>query len=164
MPLKPSKPCKYPGCPGITREANGFCSIHQQYAANQQRQKQKMYDAKRGSSSNRGYDAAWRKLRIAVKERDQWLCVCSRCKAMGRIKPVTKTDPVHHILPVETHPHLRLSMDNCESYSFKCHEVEEGRARDIEYESWLRNREGGIESLQPSACRPDGQLSVRIPK
>ena len=31
---------------------------------------------------------------------------------------------------------LFRSMDNCESHSFHCHEVEEGRARDREYEQW----------------------------
>ena len=151
MPIRPSKPCKYSGCPGLTREPNGFCDEHQQYADDQKQKQQKRYDKGRGSSSSRGYDVYWQKVRLAVKERDSWLCVCKRCKAMGRIIPVTKSDPVHHILPVETHPELRLLIENCESHSFKCHEVEEGRARDREYEAWLNCREGGgakLHSLQ----------------
>jgi hypothetical protein len=63
---------------------------------------------------------------------------------MGRIIPVTKADPVHHILPVSAYPRLRLRLDNCESHSFHCHEVEEGRAIDHEYETWRAGR--GVEN------------------
>jgi len=163
MPLKPSRPCRHPNCPGITRESNGYCSKHQDYALQLQQEKVKAYDFKRGSSSSRGYDSRWRKLRIKVKDRDKWLCVCSRCKAMGRVTPLTKSDPVHHVLSVETHPQLRLRKDNCESQSFHCHEVEEGRAIDSEYESWCSSTQGGVQSLQHENPRPYGQFSVSFP-
>lgn len=163
MPIKTQRPCNKTGCSGLTREPNGYCSKHQQYAKEQRRLRQSVYDQHRGSSSSRGYDAAWQKLRIQVKERDSWLCVCNRCKEMGRIRPVTKSDPVHHILPVETHPHLRLDIRNCESHTFFCHEVEEGRARDKEYEAWKNMHEGGIKSSQPTGCRPKGQSHANFP-
>jgi 5-methylcytosine-specific restriction enzyme A len=136
MPLKPAKPCKYPGCPAVTRDPSRYCPAHVHLARTEQQIRQRAYDTARGNSSERGYDAAWQKFRLAVKERDQWLCTCARCRAMDRIIPVRKEDPVHHIKPVSTHPHLRLSMENCESHSFHCHEVEEGRARDREFERW----------------------------
>lgn len=163
MPVKPLKPCNYPGCSGLTRTGNGYCSLHQQFAADQKRARQQDYDRHRGSSTSRGYDAAWQKLRIKVKERDDWLCVCKRCKEMGRIRPVTKSDPVHHIEPVETHPHLRLDINNCESHAYQCHEVEEGRARDHEYAAWKAEKEGVSKSSWPSACRPRGQSHTNFP-
>ncbi len=143
MPYKASRPCKHPACPRTTRARDGYCDAHRHFAKAQRQSRQREYDADRGSSAQRGYDAAWQKVRLIVKERDGWLCVCKRCKAMGRITPVTKTDPAHHVKPVATHPHLRLKIDNCETFSFRCHEVEEGRARDYEYESWLRNQQEG---------------------
>ena len=36
-------------------------------------------DAKRGTSTERGYDTAWRKLRIAILNRDAWTCqICGK--------------------------------------------------------------------------------------
>ena len=36
-------------------------------------------DAKRGTSTQRGYDAAWRRLRISILNRDAWMCqICGK--------------------------------------------------------------------------------------
>ena len=52
---------------------------------------------------------------------------------MGRKRPA---NVVHHKKPVETHPELRLDHSNFQSMAHDCHEVEEGRAIDREYEAF----------------------------
>lgn len=51
-------------------------------------------DPWRGSSSERGYDATWRKLRDHVMRRDCRLC--QPCKDAGRVTPARHVD---HIVP-----------------------------------------------------------------
>ena len=100
--------------------------------------KAQAYNESRGTTAERGYDFRWQKVRIQAKEAGRWLCQCSRCVAMGRIKKVGKSDPVHHIKPVDKYPGLRLSLSNLVSMTRHCHEVEEGRAHDFEFERWER--------------------------
>ena len=50
--------------------------------------------AERGTSTERGYGAAWRRVRKQVMRRDHWLC--QPCKREGRAKPATECD---HIKP-----------------------------------------------------------------
>jgi 5-methylcytosine-specific restriction protein A len=53
-------------------------------------------DRRRGSRHARGYGAAWDKLRLSILARDQHVCRCSTCTAMGRVRPATEVD---HITP-----------------------------------------------------------------
>lgn len=39
MPAKPLTPCRKPGCPAVTRNPGGYCDAHQEYEAEQQRQR-----------------------------------------------------------------------------------------------------------------------------
>lgn len=48
------------------------------------------------SSHERGYGAAWRKRRAFVLQRDRYLCQCSECKRLRRIRPAHEVD---HIIP-----------------------------------------------------------------
>ncbi len=99
---------------------------------------QKRYDKRRGSASSRGYDRHWQKVRGQKLDRNP-LCECDRCLCMERTRAA---NVVHHIKPVETHPHLRLVMSNLTSMAYFCHEVEEGRAVDYEYLSWESDLKG----------------------
>ena len=55
---------------------------------------------------------AWRRLRQAVLERDHYWCqVCKRRWA----------NTVHHLIPVEERPDLKLEMDNCQAICPICH-------------------------------------------
>ena len=65
------------------------------------------------------YSRPWRKLRIAVLQRDNYLCV--RCLAKYRIAPAKI---VHHIKPRQEYPELELEIDNLESLCNGCHEAE----------------------------------------
>lgn len=100
-----NRPCRNRGCP------NSYpCADHPD---------DKQYDKQRGSSSARGYDRRWQLARRIKLSRDP---LCERC-----LPKVTAAVIVHHILPVDTHPELRLEMNNLQSMCFNCHEIIEGR-------------------------------------
>ena len=112
MPTSPLKPCSYPGCHALVK--SGRCEMHV-------KQMRKRYDAQRGNSGQRGYDARWQAVRAIKIGRDP---ICELCVSKGIVK---RTDIVHHIKPVEEHPELRLVMDNLMSVCIQCHEAIHGR-------------------------------------
>ncbi len=57
MPIKPSRPCRYPGCPHLTQDKSGYCPEHIKLDKKRRRQ----MDRERGSAAARGYDRRWRK-------------------------------------------------------------------------------------------------------
>jgi 5-methylcytosine-specific restriction protein A len=78
MPTRPPLPCPRcrivgcsPACRAIKREAR------------------RRYDRSRGSSSERGYGAEWRKLRAAILRRDPWCTDCGQ----------EKSTEVDHVVP-----------------------------------------------------------------
>jgi len=79
--MKPSKPCKHPGCPELTDKS--YCSQHI-----------KIYEKQRGCPSERGYDRRWKAIRkrylIAYP-------LCFECMRTGVLEPATE---VHHIVPL----------------------------------------------------------------
>jgi 5-methylcytosine-specific restriction protein A len=79
----------------------------------------KEYDRNRQSSSKRGYNVAWRRVRRAKLSKSP-LCECVDCEA-GK-KRVVPASTVHHLKPIDTHPHLRLKMSNLLSMARECHE------------------------------------------
>lgn len=86
-------------------------------------------NANRESSDSRGYDAEWRKVRAIKVEKNP---LCERCLKIGKYVPINKKvngnyGVVHHIIPVEERPDLRLVLDNLESLCFECHEAHHGR-------------------------------------
>lgn len=66
--------------------------------------------------------AVWRQARKTALERDFYICQdCLAAKRRGEmIRPRTAT-VVHHILPVEQRPDLRLDLDNLVSLCDPCH-------------------------------------------
>lgn len=83
----------------------------------------------RDSSTDRGYDSEWRKVRAAKVKQSP---LCERCLKVGKYVPIKMKvngsyGVVHHIKPVEFFRELRLVMDNLESLCFECHEAEHGR-------------------------------------
>lgn len=75
-------------------------------------------DAMRPSSSARGYDTAWRKLRDAFLKENPICCVqgCGECS----------TDADHY-LDVRTHPELRLVWQNLRPYCHAHHSARTAR-------------------------------------
>lgn len=51
-------------------------------------------DDRRLSPEERGYGAAWKRLRLTIFARDRYLCQCERCKADGVLRPATEVDHI----------------------------------------------------------------------
>ena len=105
MAIAAKKPCKHPGCPNLTD--GSYCEQHQQSERGR-------YDTQRGNSAQRGYNAAWRKVR-AQKLLDNPLC--ERCEKAGRVRPATR---VHHA----DRDARNNAEGNLEALCKPCHEAE----------------------------------------
>lgn len=86
MPYKPARPCRKPGCPGLTTDPSGYCPAHKKEST--------PTESTRPSSTARGYNYRWQK---ASKRflREHPLCV--ECEKHGRVEVATE---VHHINPL----------------------------------------------------------------
>ena len=83
MPMKPKRPCRFPGCPGFCEQGQVYCQEHIAQSS----------DRMRGGADARGYNAEWRKARnLFLKQHP----LCDHCQAEGRITPATVVD---HVLP-----------------------------------------------------------------
>lgn len=117
MPFKPSRPCMGRGprrgsCPNLIRGPETCCPDCMPF----EKAKIRRYDQERGNSGDRGYDAQWQKVRDMKANQDP---LCEQCLKESRIVPL---DIVHHIKPIETHPELRLAIDNLISLCNAHHE------------------------------------------
>lgn len=122
------RPCRKPGCHALHKNPGPYCDQHEDESKRYSKDNRK-------SASERGYDWEWKKFRDDFLDRHPF-CECARCKKTGRLNVA---EMVHHVLPVETHPHLKLDESNCMAMSRQCHEVEHKRARDTYHEQWLRD-------------------------
>lgn len=85
MPIRPKRPCTYPGCRELTAEGNR-CPAH--------RKAQRQYeDRNRGTAAQRGYDSQWRKARKGYLRKHP---VCVQCLEEGQVIEATIVD---HIIP-----------------------------------------------------------------
>ena len=134
MPGTPRKPCRK--CKKkLTVET--YCASCKPVVTAFQKQNNQIYNNHRGTSTECGYGHDWHKVRN-YKIQVNPLCECQRCLEMQRVKVA---NVVHHIKPINTHPNLRLTLSNLMSMSRRCHEVEESRSRDREYEQWKGNQQ-----------------------
>ena len=81
MPTMPLRPCSYSGCPVI-----GPCPTHKRKAM--PAPTVRLYDDRRGSSTQRGYGYQWQQFRKDYIRRHPCCCRCG--------KPTTDVD---HVLP-----------------------------------------------------------------
>lgn len=73
--------------------------------------------AKSKTTTERGYDGAWNKLSVRVRQ-EQPLCEC--CLINGIVTPATE---VHHKVSIEEAPWLRLERSNLMSLCNGCHKA-----------------------------------------
>lgn len=78
------------------------------------------WQGQRGTSTERGYGAKWRKIRVHAMRRDNWLC--QPCQREGRITPATECD---HIKPKAQGG--MDSMDNLQAICNMCHRAKTTR-------------------------------------
>ncbi len=83
MAKRMKKPCAFPMCPNTT--VNRYCAEHKKRA--------RTYDKDRGSASERGYDARWRRARRMFLARYP---LCKECQAEGK---TVAAEVVDHIVP-----------------------------------------------------------------
>ena len=76
MPLRLKTRCAVRGCPNTTRQR--YCDEHLPLA-------RKVWDRSRGTTTERGYDGAWKQ--VAEQRRDLDCGLCQRCLPTGRVVP-----------------------------------------------------------------------------
>jgi len=106
MPIKPKKPCRYPGCPELVE--NGYCEKHSKSTKGR-------YENSRETATQRGYGTRWQKLRNSYVKAHP---LCEECLRKGLITPVKD---VHHKVKHNGDPVLLYDWDNLESLCRACH-------------------------------------------
>lgn len=106
----PKRFCYKPGCPELVPVGTRFCSHHAGL-------KWRELDARRGSSSERGYDADWQRFRRYFLSRHP---LCSDCQSEGRLSTANE---VHHVEKVADNPARRLDSTNCMALCKPCHSI-----------------------------------------
>lgn len=106
MPLRPKHPCNHPRCPNLTKDR--FCETHR-------KQERQRADKQRGTSTQRGYGARWRKARkIHLNEHP----LCVHCKQEGKIVPANEVD---HAIAHKGDYFLFWDESNWQSLCKSCH-------------------------------------------
>ncbi|AZY52228.1 HNH endonuclease [Bordetella avium] len=78
-------PCRHRGCSALVREP-GYCERHAGEAVGWKP------DRERGNRHQRGYGAAWDRMRELILKRDRYVCQCEECRSTGRVLPATEVD------------------------------------------------------------------------
>ena len=103
------KYCKKPGCRQLTKTK--YCQDHKHLEGSERAKTHRVYDDKRGTPAQRGYDKQWRKAR-RIYMRNHYFCeICGKEKAVI----------CHHKKSIEEHPELRLRLDNLQAVCLGCH-------------------------------------------
>ena len=71
---------------------------------------------KENNSAARGYDRQWRNLRETILA---YQPLCVDCQLAGRTTPA---DEVHHVVPINEAPNLRLELSNLVPLCEGCHD------------------------------------------
>lgn len=130
MALAALRPCLEPRCPALVR-GGGRCQTHQ-------RKKER----ERGTAHERGYDARWRKARLAFLRANP---LCLQCEGYGRIVPATVVD---HVVPHCGDRVLFWDQDNWQPLCARCHSAKTAA------------EDGGFGT---AASLPSGLMLSRIP-
>jgi len=119
MPSSSARPCSYGRCPHITTHPSGYCEQHRALA----------YKDERPTAAERGYDAAWRKLRAAHLAENPY---CVMCAEMGKVEQATEVD---HIIPHKGDEQLRMDLANLQGLCAWHHKSKTARERQQGYGS-----------------------------
>lgn len=124
MAVSPPRVCSAPGCYALAH-GSARCPAHPYEPRPRKRwsERDRERDRARGSASERGYDAAWHRLRNAILARDP---LCRMCQAQGRTRTAMEVD---HIIPISERPDLRLVEGNLQPLCRPCHRIKTARER-----------------------------------
>ena len=106
MPDLLKKRCGFRGCRTPPKR---YCDEHAALAT-------RMYDQRRGTTAERGYDSDWE--RVAEHRRQLDCGLCQACLAEGL---VTASVIVDHIIPLRVRPDWRLKIGNTQVLCHPCH-------------------------------------------
>lgn len=120
MPSKCAHFCNHPGCNELT--THRYCDKHTQEHEAEQKKANARYDKERGSSTSRGYDELWRKVRLSYLKAHP---LCELCDKEGKITPAVL---VHHIKPIDEGGD-RLRRENLQALCNDHHEGIHGKDR-----------------------------------
>ena len=112
MPKHPKRPCRYPGCPNLC-ESGTYCPEHSAESP----------DRLRGSATERGYDAKWRRARKRFLRSHP---LCANCLSQGVLTPATVVD---HIVPHRGDHRLFWDEQNWQPLCKACHDRKTGSGR-----------------------------------
>jgi 5-methylcytosine-specific restriction protein A len=88
MPMKPKRPCRYPGCPNLCEDGEQYCPEHKALM-------KKHYETfTRGYSPGKRYGRSWQRVRTRYVHKHP---LCEMCLKQGRYVAV---EEVHHIVPL----------------------------------------------------------------
>ena len=107
--------CSWPGCRCVVDMPERYCSKHKSMAEERRRRQKENRVRFKGSSSERGYNSAWRRARSAFL-RDHPLC--AECEREGRLTPATCVD---HIKPHRGDKDLFWDETNWQALCQSCH-------------------------------------------
>jgi len=117
MPIKPQRPCRYPGCPNLTGDKSGYCPEHLTKMKQQLKQTKREHDRQRGSAASRGYDWRWQKASKLYLANHP---LCAECQRQGRVKVAALVD---HIEPHRGDYGLFWDYSNWQSLCKECHNI-----------------------------------------
>ncbi len=110
MPRRPKRPCSYPGCPELVEQGQGGkCEKH---SRQQKRAYGREYDRTRATSTQRGYNASWRRLRKMVLNAEP---LCRHCKQQDRLTPATEVDHIDGNIKNSSRDNLQPLCKSCHS-------------------------------------------------
>ncbi len=110
------KPCKHTLCNQTTTNTDGYCNNCKNKGRQPAQIKRQNYDRYRPNAARRGYDARWRKIRIAhLKE----FPFCVFHLENNQFIPATIVD---HITPHKQNPYLLYDPNNLQSLCKHCHD------------------------------------------
>lgn len=81
-----------------------------------ERARKKNIDDRRGSSTQRGYDSAWQRLRKRFLRENP---LCCFCMDDGKLTEATVVD---HIVTISERPDMRLTWSNLRALCKRCHD------------------------------------------
>lgn len=104
------KPCAHPSCGVLVHDGSGRCAKHV-------KQVRQVVDARRGSSSDRGYSYAWQRAREGFLRKHP---LCVRHDSRGEVAAATVVD---HIKPHKGDKDLFWDRSNWQALCKTCHDI-----------------------------------------